>query len=125
MFQLTRAEFESLKSENTNSSQIAMSSRKHRGGAYRPYAFTEHDALQAANVLKSKRAVEMSLFVIRAFLKMRKQLATNTAILKRLAEIDKTLLVHDSALRDLYQKLRPLLAPPPAPPRKQIGFHPS
>ena len=53
----------------------------------------------------------MSVFVIRAFVKVREQLARNAAIRKRLAEIDKTLLVHDSALRDLYQKLLPLLTP--------------
>src|SRR2546428_5387007 len=131
MFQLTREEFDSLKSQNAmskpgNSSQFAMSSGKHRGTAYRPYAFTEHGALQAANVLRSQRAVHMSVFVIRAFVKMREQLATNAAILKRLAEIDKELLVHDSALRDIYQKLLPLLSPPPEPPpRRRIGFHES
>ena len=54
---------------------------------------------------------------------MREHLATNAAILKRLAEIDKSLLVHDSALRDIYQKLLPLLSPPPDPPRRKIGFH--
>jgi hypothetical protein len=79
MFQLTRSEFDSLKSQiamsNSNdSSQIAMSSAKHRGAAYRPYAFTEHGALQAANVLRSRRAVQMSVFVIRAFVKMREAL---------------------------------------------------
>jgi hypothetical protein len=67
----------------------------------------------------------MSLFVIRAFIKMREQLATDAAILKRLAEIDKTLLVHDSALHDLYQKLLLLLSPAPEPPRRGIGFHQS
>jgi uncharacterized membrane protein SirB2 len=67
----------------------------------------------------------MSLFVIRAFIKMREHLATDAAILKRLAQIDKTLLVHDSALHDLYQKLLPLLSPPPEPPRRRIGFHQS
>ena len=57
---------------------------------------------------------------------MREDLAANAAILKRLAEIDKTLLVHDSMLRDLYQKLLPLLSPPPEPPpRRRIGFHQS
>jgi hypothetical protein len=56
---------------------------------------------------------------------MREQLATNSAILKRLAEIDKTLFVHDSALHDLYQKLLPLLSPPPEPIRRRIGFHQS
>jgi uncharacterized membrane protein SirB2 len=64
----------------------------------------------------------MSLFVIRAFVKMREQLMANAAVLKRLAEIDQTLLLHDSALRDLYQKLLPLLSPAPDPPKRQIGF---
>jgi len=77
----------------------------------------------AATVLNSPRAVAMSVFVIRAFVKMREDLAANAAILKRLAEIDKTLLLHDAALRDLYHKLRPLLEPPPAPPKPEIGFH--
>jgi hypothetical protein len=89
----------------------------------RVQVFTEHGALQAANVLNSPRAVQMSLYVIRAFVKMREELAANATILKRLAEIDKSLLVHDSALRDLYHKLLPLLAPPPEPPRRRIGFN--
>jgi len=86
-------------------------------------AFTEHGALMAATVLNSSRAVKMSLFIIRAFVKMREDQASNSAIFKRLAEIDKTLFTHDAALRDIYQKLRPLLAPPPEPPKPQIGFH--
>lgn len=88
-----------------------------------PRAFTEHGALMAATVLNSARAVAMSLYLIRAFVKMREGLAANAAILKRLAEIDKTLLLHDGALRDIYQKLRPLLEPPPTPPKPDIGFH--
>ncbi len=87
-----------------------------------PLAFTEHGALMAANVLNSGRAVAMSVYIIRAFLKLRETLAANQAILKRLAEIDKTLLQHDSALRDIYRKLLPLLQPPPEPPRRRIGF---
>ena len=108
----------------SNSSQIATSSRRHRGVAYIPWAFTEHGALMAANILRSQRAAEMSVFVIRAFIKMREALAVNSSILKRLAEIDQSLLVHDSALRDLYQKLRPLLTPTPEPEKPKIGFHP-
>ena len=87
-----------------------------------PLAFTEHGALMAANVLNSGRAVAMSVYIIRAFLKLRETLVANQAVLKRLAEIDKTLLQHDTALRDIYGKLRPLLQPPPAPPRRRIGF---
>lgn len=86
-------------------------------------AFTEHGALMAANILNSPRAISMSVYVIRASVKMREDLATNAAILKRLAEIDKTLLMHDLALRDVYQKLRPLLEPTPPPPKPEIGFH--
>jgi hypothetical protein len=150
-FQLTTAEFASLRSQDAvkqddaaNSSRIAMSSepsqkegvtpnwsqfvtssRKHRGAAYRPWAFTEHGAIMAATVLNSPEAVAMSLFVVRAFMRMREQLAANADILKRLAEIDKTLLGHDSALRTIWTKLQPLLAPPPEPPPRRIkGFNP-
>ena len=77
----------------------------------------------AATVLNSPEAVAMSVFVVRAFMQMREQLAANAAILKRLAEIDKTLLEHDSALRTIWTKLQPLLAPPPEPPRRRIGFN--
>ncbi len=76
----------------------------------------------AANVLNSPKAVAMSVYIIRAVLKLRETLAANQAILKRLAEIDKTLLQHDTALRDVYRKLLPLLQPPPDPPPRRIGF---
>lgn len=117
MFQLTAEEQESL------TSQTVISKGGRGGRRTRPYVFTEHGALQAANILNSRRAVEMSLFVIRAFIKMREQLAANSAILKRLAEIDKTLLEHDSALGVIWTQLQPLLAPPPEPPKPRIGFH--
>ena len=76
----------------------------------------------AAMVLNSPEAVAMSVFVVRAFLRMREQLAANATILKRLAEIDKTLLEHDSALRTIWTKLQPLLLPPADPPKRRIGF---
>ena len=76
----------------------------------------------AANVLRSERAVQMSIFLVRAFVRLREQVAANTAILKRLAEIDQTLLQHDAALSDLYRKLLPLLQPPADPPKRRIGF---
>ncbi len=147
-FQLTADEFESLRSQiatlnetgsNRKSirsqsatassssadmwSQFATTSRQRRRKTHRPWAFTEHGALQVANVLRSDRAIAMSVYVIRAFIELREKVATNAAILKRLAEIDKSLLEHDTALREIYQKLLPLLTPPPEPPRRQIGFH--
>jgi hypothetical protein len=66
--------------------------------------------------------LRVNVYVIRPFIELRERVAANAAILKRLAEIDNTLLQHDSALRDIYEKLLPLLSPPPEPPRRQIGF---
>jgi hypothetical protein len=137
IFQLTAQEWSNLKSQIVTSSlevtqkervvpdwsQFATSSKRHRGAAYRPTAFTEHGAIMAAMVLNSPEAVAMSVFVVRAFMQMREQLAANAAILKRLAEIDKTLLEHDSALRTIWTKLQPLLAPPPELPKRRIGFN--
>ena len=116
-FQLTREEVENLRS------QFATSSSGHGGRRYLPWAFTEHGALMAANILRSERAIEMSVYVVRAFVKQREAIATNAAILKRLAEIDRTLLEHDSALKILWHRLQPLLAPPPEDPKPKIGFH--
>jgi hypothetical protein len=117
LFQLTREEFSAL----TSQFAILKPGRgQHR--KYTPFAFTEHGALQAANVLNSPKACTMSIYVIRAFIRMREELSANQAIAKRLAEIDNTLLTHDAALRDLYQKIRPLLLPPQDPPRRKIGF---
>ena len=78
----------------------------------------------AANILRSDRAVQMSVFVVRTFVRLREHVAANTTVLKRLAEIDETLLRHDAALRDVYRKLLPLLQPPADPPKRRIGFHP-
>ena len=103
-------------------SQFATTSRRRHGKAFLPWAFTEHGALMAANILRSERAVHMSIYVIRAFVRLREQIAANAAILKRLAEIDKTLLQHDTSLRDIYRKLLPLLQPAPEAPKRRIGF---
>jgi hypothetical protein len=90
---------------------------------YLPWVFTEHGAIMAAMLLRGKRAVAMSVYVVRAFVRMREEHATTAVILKRLTEIDKKLLIHDVVLRDIYEKLRPLLRPPSNQPRKEIGFH--
>jgi ORF6N domain-containing protein len=117
LFRLTREDVEAL-----NQSQIVTGSQKHRDPRLLPYAFTEHGAIMAANVLNSPRAVEMSIYVIRAFIKIRAALAGQADMARRLAEIEKTLIGHDAALRDLYNKIRPLLLPP-EPKRREIGFH--
>lgn len=110
----------SMRSQSVTSSGIRDMRGKHR--KYRPWAFTEHGAVMAANVLRSPKAVAMSVYVVRAFVKMREELMTSAVIMKRLAEVDKKLVTHDVILRDIYEKLRPLLAPPEVP-RKEMGFH--
>ncbi len=78
---------------------------------------------QAANILNSPHAVAMSVYVIRAFVRLREEVAANILLEKRLASIEKTLVGHDVALRDVIKRIRPLLLPPPDPPNKSIGFH--
>jgi hypothetical protein len=83
-------------------SQIATGSQKHRDPRYRPFGFTEHGALQAANILKSANAVRMSVFVIRAFVKIREQLMTNAAILTSATDIRHLIADHESLITDHF-----------------------
>ena len=115
-FQLSKSEWDNLKC------QVGISS-DHGGRRGLPRVFTEHGALMASTILRSKQAVAMSVFIIRAFVQMREELASNQDILKRLAEIDNTLLTHDSALRDVYNKILPLLEAPAPQPKRKMGFH--
>lgn len=96
---------------------------------YRPWAFTEHGALMAANILRSERAVEMSVHVVRAFVRQREQLASSAELLQKLELIDHRLLEHDQALVIVWNKIKELArpsTPPPLPvkPKPRIGFHP-
>ena len=134
-FQLTADEAENLISQNALSkaapdgflrSQNAILKNDGRGRhrKYLPWVFTEHGALMAANFLCSKRAVQMSLYLIRAFVALREQLVSNLSTLRRLSEIDKKLLEYDVVLREVLERLQPLLNPPPAPKKSLIEFHP-
>jgi len=115
-FRLSTQEFEHLRF------QIGTSSFSWGGRRYLPWVFTEHGAMMAATVLNSSKAVEMSVFVVRAFVKMREQLMATTTLARRLAEVEKLLLTHDSALQDLFRKIRPLLLPAREPSKTKIGF---
>jgi hypothetical protein len=124
-FQLTAEEAKSLRS------QIATSS-SHGGRRYRPYAFTEYGALMAANILNSTRAVQMSIFVVRAFAKMREALRGTPELARKLAALEKKLTarldVHEAAIVQVLQEIMQILNPPPPPPespRRRIGFHQS
>jgi phage regulator Rha-like protein len=117
VFQLTAEENEILKSQDVTSKS------RHGGRRYLPYAFTEHGAIMAASVLNSPRAVEMSIFVVRAFLRLQKALATNKALANKLAELEQRLATHDEKINEIIQAIRMLTAPPEKSGR-QIGFRP-
>src|SRR6266478_357210 len=115
MFQLNPEEQASLRSQSATSNQG-------RGGRrYLPYAFTEHGAIMAATVLNSQRAIEMSIFVVRAFVRMREALAANQQIVAKLTELECHLETHDSDIQEVVEAIRVLMAPPP-PNGRRIGF---
>ncbi len=122
MFQLTPAELSSL------TSQFAMSKSGRGGRRTLPYAFTEHGAVMAANILRSKHAIEMSVFVVRAFVRMRRWLSTQAQLAAELARLERKLTerldTHETAIVEVLRQVMILVNPPaePEPPHKQIGF---
>jgi hypothetical protein len=115
LFALTRAEYRNLRSQN------ATSTFRHGGRRYLPNAFSEHGAVMAASVLNSKRAIEMSIFVVRAFVQMQASLLMNRHVLSKLSELEVRLDDHEEDIQDIVDALRELMAPPPVGNRR-IGF---
>jgi hypothetical protein len=115
-FQLTTEEFRNLKS------QIATSSG-HGGRRKLPWAFTEHGAIMLASVLNSDIAVQASIRVVRAFVRLRQMVAANAQLAARLEELECRLDSHDEAIVHLFAALKRLLEPPDPPKRREIGFH--
>lgn len=109
-------------------SQIVTSS-SYGGRRYAPYAFTEHGAIMAANVLNSPRAVQMSVFVVRAFVKLREVLAQNKELAVKLEELERKLTSrldhHEKAIVHILDEIKKLMdpRPPSEPKRREIGFH--
>jgi hypothetical protein len=88
-----------------------------------PNAFTEHGAIMAAGVLNTEKAIQISVFVVRAFVKLREMLATHKELAHKLAELERKLQSHDESIRSLVVAIRELMATPePEPPKKRIGF---
>jgi ATP-dependent Clp protease ATP-binding subunit ClpA len=106
-------------------SRIATASQKRRNTRYSPFAFTEHGAIMVATVLSSPRAIEMSLYVVRAFVKLREILALNSDLAKKLVELetrlDQKLVGHDKAIASILAAIRLLMAPSNSP-KRGIGF---
>jgi hypothetical protein len=88
-----------------------------------PYAFTEHGAIMAASVLNSPQAVEVSVFVVRAFVKLRQWMASHKELADKLTELERKFAGHDEAIRQLVTAIRQLMAPPAASKKRPIGFH--
>jgi ORF6N domain len=124
MFQLTAEELTSLRSQTATSKAAPQG----RGGRrYLPYAFTEHGAIMAATILNSPRAVEMSVYVVRAFVQLREMLSSNRELARRFAQLetrlDKKLTEHDRAIGAILSAIRELMHPKvPVPKRRPIGF---
>ena len=116
MFQLTAEESEALRSQIAT---LKPGRGQHR--KYLPYVFTEHGALMAANVLNSPRAVEASVYVVRAFVRLREVLASNAELAKKLDALEKKLSTHDQAITGLINAIRQLTAPPTTK-KRGIGF---
>ena len=104
-----------------NRSQVVTGSQKHRDPRFPPFAFTEHGAIMAATILNSPRAVEMSLYVVRAFVRLRELLASNAELGRRLDDLERQLEGHDEAIAAILSAIRELMNPP-APRRRRIGF---
>jgi hypothetical protein len=120
MFRLTAAETELL-----NRSQFATGSQKHRDPRFTPLVFTEHGAIMAATVLNSARAVEVSIYVVRAFVQQREFLASHKDLARELRALEmrvtKKFAAHDETIKDIINTLRELMTPPD-PPKRPIGF---
>lgn len=116
MFQLTENECDNLRS------QTVTSSSDHGGRRYLPYVFTEHSVAMLSSVLNSERAVQMNIFIIRAFIKMREMLETNKDLAIKIGEIEKRQDKQDNLLSTIDQAVRQLLNVP-IKPNGKIGFN--
>ena len=116
-FQLTADEAEALRSQI-----VTLKSGRGQHRKYLPYAFTEHGAFMAASVLNSPRAVEVSVFVVRAFVKLRQLVLTHKDLAGKLDQLERKVGSHDEAIKQLVAAIRQLMAPPD-PPKKEMGFH--
>ena len=128
MFQLTKKEFDNMRSQFVttsrralvNSSQAVMSSRKHRGRAYRPYAFTEQGVAMLSSVLRSSRAVEVNIAIMRTFVQLRRIMDTNRDLARKIEALEEK---YDEQFSVVFAAIKQLVAPT-EPAKKRIGFHP-
>lgn len=116
MFQLEQAEYSALRSQI-----VILKTGRGQHRKYPPYAFTEHGAIMAATVLNSPRAVEMSVFVVRAFVQLREMLSTHKELAAKLDALERKVGSHDQAIAGLIDAIRQLMTPPEEK-KRGIGF---
>jgi hypothetical protein len=116
MFQITPEE-----TQLSRSQFVTLNPGRGQNIKYLPYAFTEHGAIQGANILNSPRAVEMGVYVVRAFVKLREVFASNKDLAQKLDLLERKLQTHDQAIVDILDAIRQLMNPSP-PKRRGIGF---
>lgn len=112
MFQLTNSEKAEVV---TNCDHL----RKLKFSPHLPFAFTEHGALMLANVLNSEKAAQTSVYVVRAFVRLRQMLATNAELARKLESLEKK---YDAQFKVVFDAIRHLMEPP-GKPKREIGFH--
>jgi ORF6N domain len=117
MFQLTAEELETLRF------QIGTSKSGRGGRRYLPYAFTEQGVAMLASVLNSPRAVQVSIGIVRIFVKLRATLAAHKDMAQRLGELERKFEKHDAELHYVFEAIRELMAPEPVPLKRRIGFN--
>jgi hypothetical protein len=116
MFQLKLDELENLKSQIVTSSW--------GGSRVPPFAFTEQGVAMLSGILRSGRAVQVNIAVMRAFVQLRQLLGSQAELARKLTELEQRIEGHDAAIRSLFDAIRQLMAPPlPQPPKPEIGFH--
>jgi hypothetical protein len=116
MFQLDAEEFAALRSQS-------VTSNTGRGGRrYAPYAFTEQGVAMLSSVLSSPQAIAVNIEIMRAFVRLREMLADNKELAAKLGELERKLKGHDQAIAGILDAIRQLMAPPPAPKKRPIGF---
>jgi hypothetical protein len=131
MFQLTKAEAEGMWSQfvttyhGPNRSQIVTGSQKHRNPDFLPYAFTEQGIAMLSSVLKSKRAVQVNIMIMRTFVKLREIMATHAELARKIEEMERKYGEHDRHIQKIFKIIKELLEPPPAEPEAEgapMGF---
>jgi len=119
MFQLTPEEHESLRSQF-----VILKTGRGRHRKYAPYVFTEHGALMLGNVLKSERAVEVSIMVVRTFVHLRELVSSNNELSQKLDKLERKFAGHDRAISELINAIRQMMTPADPKKKRPIGFAP-